>query len=153
MLCPGSQFSQFVTKAQASAKAAEGMRAGIQISTQGEKERERPREGGGWERGRERGEEGGREQERKRKRDRERWREGGRELQPLCIQKQWAFREQWLQTKSWSIYICHCESQTGGTGSLPCMHSSNWTRAGRKMRSPRMLPAYNGLLFACIVSS
>lgn len=59
----------------------------------------------------------------------------------LQHQKQWAVREQWLQTKSWSIYICPCESQTGGTGSLPCMHSSNWTRAGRKMRSPWRLPA------------
>jgi hypothetical protein len=62
---------------------------------------------------------------------------GGR----LQHQKQWAAREQWLQTKSWSIYICPCESQTGGTGSLPCMHSSNWTRARRKMRSPQRLPA------------
>ena len=63
------------------------------------------------------------------------------ELQPLCFQKQWALREQWLQTKSWSIFICHCESQTGGTGFLPCTHSSNWIWAGRKMRSPRTLPA------------
>lgn len=63
------------------------------------------------------------------------------ELQPLCFQKQWALREQWLQTKSWSIFICHCESQTGGTGFLPCVRSSNWIWAGRKMRSPRMLPA------------
>lgn len=41
------------------------------------------------------------------------------EIQPLCFPKQWAVREQWLQTKSWSIFICHCESQTGGTGILP----------------------------------
>lgn len=62
-------------------------------------------------------------------------------LPPLCFQKQWALREQWLQTKSWSIFICHCESQTGGTGFLPCARSSNWIWAGRKMRSPRTLPA------------
>lgn len=67
--------------------------------------------------------------------------EGAGAVGRLQHQKQWAVREQWLQTKSWSIYICPCESQTGGTGSLPCMHSSNWTRAGRKMRSPWKLPA------------
>lgn len=70
--------------------------------------------------------------------------EGDREPtapQPLSFQKQWAVREQWLQTKSWAIFICHSESQTGGTGILPWTYSSNWIWPGRKMRSPGTPPA------------
>lgn len=77
MLCPGSQFSQFVTKAQASAKAAEGMRAGIQISTQGEKERETQRRRGEGGRQGERG--GGREGTREKQKEGQREMERGRE--------------------------------------------------------------------------
>lgn len=67
------------------------------------------------------------------------------ELQLLCFQKQWAVREQWPQTKSWSIYICHCGSQTGGIGNLPSRHSSNGL--GRRWSHQQCCLLTNRLLF------